>query len=97
MKEIKDMEPMKAPEEAKKKPGRKPKEQEPIALEIVCNVKDKEQAIEDAYSENMEANGTVVLRNPICGGSMQIKDLQFFPRVNRKCTCGKVGHYMFTK
>jgi hypothetical protein len=82
------------PVEPKKRAPKKPKEDKPIALEIVCDMNKKEQAAEIAFSENMEANGVLILRNPICGGSMEIPDFQFFPMVNRKCTCGQRGHFM---
>ena len=66
----------------------------PIALEIVCDAKDKEKAAEIAYMENMDAKGGVLLANPVCGGSAYIKDFETFPRVNMRCTCGQVGHFM---
>ena len=82
------------PVEPKKRTPKKAKEEKPIALEISCDAKDRERVAENLYSENMQADGTLLLVNPVCGGSMLIKDFQYFPKVNRKCTCGKVGHFM---
>jgi len=81
-------------ETPKQRAPRKPKEVKPIALEIVCDMAKKDQAAEVAYSENMDAKGVLILRNPVCGGSMEIRDFQFFPKVNRRCTCGQFGHFM---
>ena len=87
-------------EEPKAEPvkrGRKPIESGPkvyAAMEIVCDAKDREKVAEQEYAQNQQPNGTLLLVNEQCGGSLLIPDFSKFPLVNRQCTCGKPGHFM---
>lgn len=85
-------------EDDKPKRGRKPaaeksEEVKPIAIEIVCDSAKKDAAAEVAFMERMDEKGGVLAFNPVCGGSMYFKDMDHFPKTNKRCTCGKPGHY----
>jgi len=78
--------------------GRKPKAErvekvKPIALEIICTPQTKDAEAEAKYYELMDERGGVTIKNPVCGGSMHFKHFELFPKVNKRCTCGRAGHY----
>ena len=66
----------------------------PIGLEIKSKFEERAKEVEKAYRSLEEADGSVTIRNPVCGGSVRYKSFESFPRSNTPCTCGKVGHYM---
>jgi len=83
------------------KRGRKPKAEEApkakpyfAAIEISCSADGLEKAAEMKFAELMDGKGGVMAVNEACGGSTYYQSLEEFPKVNRRCTCGQVGHFM---
>jgi len=81
------------------KRGRKPKVESVVnvscvAIEISCSPDGVAQAAEAKFYELMDGSGGVFAVNDACGGSAYFKSIDEFPKSNRRCTCGKVGHFM---
>jgi hypothetical protein len=81
------------------KRGRKPKEEvktsiSGIAILVECTPQTREKEAEAAFVKRMDNQGGVTAVNEACGGSVRFANLESFPGVNMRCTCGNPMHYM---